>query len=61
MRIIYQNMQEKKLRYLLKIKKMCIRDREKVEHLENIQKYLQDKEIVKFIYIPNRIVSVIVK
>ena len=33
----------------------------KVEHLENIQKYLQDKEIVKFIYIPNRIVSVIVK
>ena len=35
--------------------------KEKVEHLENIQKYLQDKEIVKFIYIPNRIVSVIVK
>ena len=34
---------------------------EKVEHLENIQKYLLDKEIVKFIYIPNRIVSVIVK
>ncbi len=35
--------------------------KEKIECLENIQKYLQDKEIVKFIYIPNKIVSVIVK
>lgn len=35
--------------------------KEKIECLENIQKYLQDKEIVKIIYIPNKIVSVIVK
>ena len=35
--------------------------KEKVEQLENMQKYLQDKEIVKFIYVPNKIVSIIVK
>ncbi len=34
---------------------------EKVKNLETIQKYLQEKEIQKFIYIPNRIVSIIVK
>ena len=33
----------------------------KIEQLENIQKHLKDKEMVKFIYIPNKIVSIIVK
>ena len=35
--------------------------KEKVEKIENMQKYLQDKEIVKFIYVTNKIVSIIVK
>ena len=34
---------------------------EKVINIENIQKYLDNKEIVKFIYIPNKIVNIIIK
>ena len=35
--------------------------KEKVINIENIQKYLDGKEIVKFIYIPNKIVNIIIK
>ena len=35
--------------------------KEKVLSEENIKKYTDEKEIVKFIYIPNKIVSIIVK
>ena len=35
--------------------------KQKIEKIENIKKYINEKEIVKFIYIPNKIVSIIVK
>ena len=35
--------------------------KEKVLNIENIKKYLEGKEIVKFIYIPNKIVNIIIK
>ena len=35
--------------------------KQKVINIENIQKYLDGKEIVKFIYIPNKIVNIIIK
>ena len=35
--------------------------KEKVLSEENIKKYTDEKEIVKFIYVPNKIVSIIVK
>ncbi len=35
--------------------------KEKTLSLENIKKYIDGKEIVKFIYVPNKIVSIIVK
>lgn len=34
--------------------------KEKVIHLENIQKYLDGKEIKKFIYVPNKIVNIVI-
>ena len=36
-------------------------EKEKVLSEENIKKYTDEKEIVKFIYVPNKIVSIIVK
>ncbi len=35
--------------------------KEKVLNIENIKKYLDGKDIVKFIYIPNKIVNIIIK
>ena len=35
--------------------------KEKVIALDKVQKHLNDKEIVKFIYVPNKIVNIIVK
>lgn len=34
---------------------------EKIKNIDNINKYIENKEIVKFIYIKNRIVNVIIK
>ena len=34
---------------------------EKIKSLEMIQKYLEGKEIVKVIYVPLRIVNIIIK
>ena len=35
--------------------------KEKVINIENIKKYLEGKDIIKFIYIPNKIVNIIIK
>lgn len=35
--------------------------RKKALNVENVKKYLQNKEIVKFIYVPGRIVNIVVK
>ncbi len=35
--------------------------KQKVINIENVQKYLDGKEIIKFIYIPNKIVNIIIK
>ncbi len=35
--------------------------KEKVLNIENIKKYLDGKDIIKFIYIPNKIVNIIIK
>ena len=35
--------------------------KEKVINIENIKKYLDGKDIIKFIYIPNKIVNIIIK
>ena len=46
--------------------KVCEEDtldtvKEKIKSLETVQKYLEGKEIVKVIYVPLRIVNIIIK
>ena len=35
--------------------------KDKVLNQDNVKKYIDEKEIVKFIYIPNKIINIIVK